>query len=242
MKKLALLSVLMCLSMVSALAQDAPQRREGTPPGDVVVGKVTAINSDSITIAPLAGGNPVTVKISDNTRFSKDRQPAKLSDIKTDETVFARGTMNGNSLDARMVAVVNPEMVQRMQQGGGMGMGGGMFNREDMGKKFIMGEVKAINETKLTIARPDNQTQDIEVDENTSFKRENESITLADVKVGSFVIGPGAVKDGVFVAKELRVGRPGMGMIMGSGRGQGSGQGQGEQKKPDADKPAPPKN
>ncbi|PYP92771.1 MAG: hypothetical protein DMG65_02995 [Candidatus Angelobacter sp. Gp1-AA117] len=230
-----------CLSLVSALAQDGPQRREGTPPGDMVVGKVTAVNGDSITIAPLAGGNPVTVKVSDNTRVSKERQPARISDIKTDETVFARGTLNGNSLDARMVAVVNPEMVQRLQQGGGMGMGGGngmAFNREDLGKKFIMGEVKAINETKLTIARPDNQTQDIEVDENTSFKRGNESITLADIKVGDRVGGPGELKNGVFVPKELRVGRPGMGM--GAGRGEGAGQG--HQKKPDADKPAPPKN
>lgn len=242
MKKLALLSLLMCLGLVSALAQDAPQRREGMPPGDTVVGKVTAVNGDSITIAPLTGGNPVTVKISDNTRVSKERQPAKLSDIKVDETVFARGTLNGGSLDARMVGVVNPEMIQRMQ-GGGMGGGGNAmaFNREDMGKKFIIGEVKAINETRLTIARPDNQSQDIEVDENTSFKRGNESITLADIKVGDRVGGPGEVKDGVFVAKELRVGRPGMGMMMGGGR-QGSAQGQDEQKKPDADKPAPPKN
>jgi hypothetical protein len=68
--------------------------------------------------------------------------------------------------------------------------------------------VKAINETKLTIARPDGQTQEIEVDENTSFKRGSESITLPDIKVGDFVRGPGELKNNVFVPKELAVGRP----------------------------------
>jgi hypothetical protein len=38
-----------------------------------------------------------------------------------------------------------------------------------------------------------------------------ESITLADVKVGDMVGGPGAVKDGKFVAKELTVMTPGAG-------------------------------
>ena len=233
MKKLVWMSVLLGLGLTSALAQVVQQRMEGNfPPGENVVGKVTAVSSNFVTVAPLAGGNPVTIKITDNTRIFKERQPAKLSDIKVDETVFARGQRNGDSMDAAMLGVVNPEMAQRLQQGGA---GGQQFNREDLGKKFIAGEVKAINETKLTIARPDSQNQDIEVDENTSFKKGNESITLADIKVGDFVHGAGELKNGVFVPKELVVGRPRM-MIMGPAGGPG------EQKKPDADKPPAPKN
>jgi len=104
------------------------------------------------------------------------------------------------------------------------------FNREDMGKKFIVGEVKAIQETKLTIARPDGQTQDIEVDENTSFKKGTESVTLPDIKVGDFVRGRGELKDNVFVPKELIVGRPQMQMKFTMGGPGGQPQ---EQKKPD---------
>src|SRR4029077_4271391 len=105
----------------------------------------------------------------------------------------------------------------------------------DLGKKFIAGEVKAINETKLTIARPDGQTQDIEVDENTSFKKGAESITLPDIKVGDFVRGRGELKDSVFVPRELIVGRPQMMIRMVSPGGQA------EQKKPESATPATPK-
>jgi hypothetical protein len=53
------------------------------------------------------------------------------------------------------------------------------------------------------------------VDENTSFKKGNESITLPDIKPGDFVRGSGDLKDGVFVPKELIVGRGQMRIMMG---------------------------
>ena len=228
--------LVLTMSLAVVFAQTQPQPPQGERrmfPGDNVAGKVTAVTADSITVAPLAGGNPVTIKITENTRIVKERQPAKLGDIKVDDPVFARGQLSGSTLDAMLVAVVNPDMLQQIQSGG-------HFNREDLGKKFIAGEVKAINELRLTIARPDNQTQDIEVDENTSFRKGRESVTLADIKVGDFVRGTGELKDGVFVPKELIVGRPNMMMFGGPGR-QGAGPGAGDpQKKPDADKPAPP--
>jgi hypothetical protein len=213
MKKLVTLCVLLGLALVPAFSQSQDQGgRPRMPAGENVVGKVTAINSGTVTVAPMAGGAPITIKVGDSTRIFKERQPAKLSDIKVDDTIFARGPLNGNSMDAAMLGVVNPEMVQRLQQNGGTfgGAAGAQFNREDLGKKFIAGEVKAINETKLTIARPDNQSQEIEVDENTSFKKGRESVTLADIKVGDFVRGAGEVKGGIFVPKELIVGRPRM--------------------------------
>lgn len=205
-------------------------------PGENAIGKVTAKTKDSLTITPMMGGDPVTVRISDTTRVTKERQPFKFEDIKVDEVVFARGELKSNTMQAAMVGVVNPEMVQRLQQGGGPGGGqnAGGFNREDMGKKFIAGEVKAINETKLTIARPDGQTQEIEVDENTSFKKGAESITLPDIKVGDFVRGRGELKDNVFTPKELVVGRGQMRVMMGGAAGQAP-----EQKKPEGVPPSP---
>jgi len=222
-KRVPLLALFLALGLASALAQ--PQERAGRnfPPGDSVVGKVTTVGKDSLVVTPLAGGDPVTVKVSENTRVIKERQPAKLAEIKSDDMVIARGTLKDNVMEATMVGVVSPEIAQRLAQGGGViigfgadgGRGPGAFNREDLGKKFIAGEVKAINETKLTIARPDGQTQDIEVDENTSFKKGNESITLPDIKPGDFVRGSGELKGGIFVPKELIVGRGQMRIMTG---------------------------
>jgi hypothetical protein len=234
MRKALLITALAVACFAAAYAQ-TQERTVMMPPGDNVAGKVTAVTKDSLTIAPLTGGGPVTVKIGENTRIMKERQPVKLEEIKADETVFARGKLNGNVMEAAIVGVINPEMIQRLQQNGGAN--GGMmagFSREDLGKKFIAGEVKAINETKLTIARPDGQTQDIEVDENTSFKKGSESITLPEIKVGDFVRGRGELKENVFVPKELVVGRPQMRIMMGGPGGQPQ-----EQKKPDT--AAPPK-
>lgn len=194
--------LLLCAVAAFPRGQEPGERR--LLPGGNVVGKVTAVNKDSLIVAPLSGGDSITIKVGENTIVFKERQPAKLADIKVDDTVFARGKLAAATMDAAVVGVVTPEMAQRIQQGG---MSGAQFNREDLGKKFIAGEVKAINETKLTIARPDGQTQDIQVDENTSFKKGGESITLADLKVGDFVRGPGELKDNVFFAKEIVVGR-----------------------------------
>src|SRR5215471_20706997 len=204
MRTTLLLAILLALLPVWGQKPEGPSG--GTlPPGDNVVGKVTSAGKDSLIIAPLAGGDPITVKIGEDTRVSKEREPIKIEDLKTDDIIFVRGELKNNVLRAGRIAVVNPQMVQKFGQGG---MGGPMaLNREDLGKKFIVGEVKAINETRITVARPDNQSQDIEVDENTSFKRGSESITLPDIKVGDFVRGPGELKDNVFIAKELRVGR-----------------------------------
>lgn len=249
MRRTFLAALLLGLTCASGLAQGAViqmQSPDGRPlpPGENIIGKVTAVTSNSLTVAPMMGGDPVTVKTDDNTRIMKDRQPAKLGDIKVDDTVFARGKMSGKVMDAAIVGVVNPAMMQqRIEMMGGPGGAG--FNKEDLGKKFIVGEVKAINELKLTIARPDNQTQEIEVDENTSFKKGRESVTLADIKVGDFVRGPGELKNGIFVPKELNAGRPPGQMMMKqqiSDPGQGAA---GEAKKPDANKPpdnSPPKN
>ncbi|HWS18209.1 MAG TPA: DUF5666 domain-containing protein [Candidatus Elarobacter sp.] len=230
MMKTCCLIATMFLMFLQASAQVRERGGMNQTPGENLIGKVTAKTKDSLTIAPTMGGDPVTVKVSETTRVTKQRQPFKFEDIKIDEVVFARGEIKNSIMQAAMVGVVNPEMVQRIQQGGaGGGQNAGGFNREDLGKKFIAGEVKAISETKLTITRPDGQTQEIEVDENTSFKKGGESITLPDIKVGDFVRGRGELKDNVFTPKELIVGRGQMLGMMGGPGGQ-----QQEQKKPES--------
>ena len=238
MRRIVCAMAMMVLIFMQSPAQAQERGGRNMPPGDNVFGKVTAVSKDSLTVSRQQGGEAITVKVSDATRVSKSRQPIKLEEIKVDDTVFARGELKSGVMQATAVAVVDPEMAQRFAGGtGGTGANGGRgrmmagLGPEDMGKKFIIGEVKLINETKLTIARSDGQTQEIEVDENTSFKKDNQSITLPDIKVGDFVRGRGELKGNTFVPKELVVGGQPRMMSAPSGQPQ-------EQKKPDSAPPA----
>jgi hypothetical protein len=254
MKKTFLFAMLLAFATGVSGAQNGPQNGGGPrnfPPGDMTAGKIVSISKDSLVITPLAGGESITVMLSPDTRFTKQRQPIKLEEIKKDDVVFVRGDKKDLTVQATMVGVLSPEMAERLRQGGGGmfvgagGPGGQQVNREDLGKKFIAGEVKAIDGVKLTIARPDGQSKDIEVDENTSFKKGEESITLPDIKVGDFVFGPGELKNSVFVAKTLNAGRGRMMNRNRRGEGPPPDQGKPSAQSPTEDKPAgdgPPKN
>ena len=74
MKKSLCLSILLVVCAVPALSQRPETAERRFPSGETVIGKVTAITKDSLTIAPLAGGGPVTVKVGENTRVMKERQ------------------------------------------------------------------------------------------------------------------------------------------------------------------------
>lgn len=165
-----------------------------------VMGTISAIHGQVLTVKD-PQGHDVTVTVTDSTRFMKDRQPAKLGDFKVGDMAMVRGRSTGtDSWQAEFVG----------SRGSGNGPGPNGFSQggfaQDLGKKFIVGEIKSIDGTHLTIARMDGQTQTIAVDENTSFKKEGESITLADFKPGDRVFGPGELKDGTFVASKLMIG------------------------------------
>ena len=166
-----------------------------------VMGKITAINGQTLTIQN-SEGHDVTIKVSDSTRFMKDRKQAKLADFKVGDWTMVRGRSTGtDTWDAEFLG-------SRSASADGGGPGG--FSQagfaQEWGKKFIAGEIKAIDGTHLTIAGPDGQTLVIAVDENTSFRRDNESIALADFKVGDHIFGPGEVQAGTFVPSRLILG------------------------------------
>ena len=52
---------------------------------------------------------------------------------------------------------------------------------------------------------PDNATHTFVADENTTFRKRREPITLADIQVGDMVRAEGAVKDGAFLATSVAV-------------------------------------
>ena len=74
------------------------------------------------------------------------------------------------------------------------------------GKTWVMGKVTAIHDLKITIERAgDKQTQVVAVDENTSFRKRREDVTLADVKVGDTISAQGALHADTFLATTLRI-------------------------------------
>jgi hypothetical protein len=213
---LASLGSLGAMTVVAQEGQGSGDRGGAFAGGQMVRGTVTAAAADHLTVKTDAG-EVYQVAISANTRVMKDRQPLKIADIKVGDGAGAMGVLDAptKTIHAVFVTVMGAEQMKKM--------------KEDLGKVFITGKVTAIDDVNLTVMRPDGVSQVIEVDEGTSFKRGGrgmvsmmngsgpvparpegtaaggESITLADVKVGDTVVGPGALKNGVFVPTQLNV-------------------------------------
>jgi preprotein translocase subunit YajC len=168
--------------------------------GQPLFGKITAINKDSIEIAK-PDGSTATVKISDKTEFRKDRQPAKSQDFKVGDLVFIRGEEN---TDHSVTALtVGARSGGAMAMGGPRGGPGGGFG--EMGRDFVVGEVKSVDAPKLTVLRPDNVTQTLELNEETSLRKGRDSITMADIQAGDHVVIRGGLQNNTFVPKNVIV-------------------------------------
>jgi hypothetical protein len=69
------------------------------------------------------------------------------------------------------------------------------------GKTWIMGKVTAIDGVKVTLMGAiDNTPHSFVADENTTFRKRRDPITLADIQVGDSIRVDGALKDGSFLA------------------------------------------
>lgn len=193
------------LSVTVTQAQDAPaapapqqhQGRggEGRDGGQrPLFGKVAAVRDGAMDITG-PDGQVVTVKLTAQTEFRKDRQPAKLTDFKVGDLVMVRGDENpDHSVTAKTIGA---------RTGGGPG--GGPMAMGTLGKDYVAGEIKAIDAPKLTVLRTDNVTQTLELNEETSLRKGRESITMADIQVGDHVMARGAVQNDVFVPKGVMV-------------------------------------
>ena len=221
-----LVLVVFALSALMVAAQDAPTPPQGPPAnggsgmgggrgwggfmgGRGVAGTVTEVTPDHYTIKN-ENGDTYTVHYSPNTRVVK--QPAqrandegmrtppeeiKASDIKVGDAIMAQGEVDpaAKSVGAMMVVQIDPQRAREMRE-----------MQANFGKTWLMGRVTAVNETKVTLHSPvDNADHTFVADENTSFRKRRDPVTLADVEVGANVRVEGAVKEGVFVASTVNV-------------------------------------
>jgi hypothetical protein len=210
-----------------------PSQDQGAPPGrgqrrgpedgrgPALFGKITAISNGTVQLSK-PDGTTAIVKITDKTEFRKDRQSAKLDDFKVGDMVFVRGEENP---DHSVTAAMMGARAGGGPHGGDRGPGGGAGFGE-MGKDFILGEVKSVDAPKLTVLRPDNVTQTLELNEDTSLRKGRDSITMADIQPGDHVVVRGGLQNNTFVPKNVMVLSPEqwkrMQEIGASGRGPGA--------------------
>ena len=167
--------------------------------GNGIRGTVTAAAANSFTIRT-DEGDTYQVLYSPNTHMMKDRQPVAAADIHVGDMLIAGGIVDAKAKTVGAAFVVDVDAKEVRDA------------RAAFGKTWVMGKVTAIHELKITIERAgDKQAQIVAVDENTSFRKRREDVTLADVKVGDTISAQGALHADTFVASTLRIMTPGAG-------------------------------
>lgn len=181
--------------------------------GRGVMGIVTEIAPDHFTVK-VDSGDLYTVHYSVNTRMMKapprpasdqqDRGPylglpvsIKAADIKVGDAIGASGEMDpaAKSVGAIAIFQIDPDTARRLRQ-----------MQANYGKTWLMGRVTAVNETQVTIqGGPDNATHTFSADENTTFRKRREPITLADIQPGDVVRVEGELKNNIFAATTVSV-------------------------------------
>jgi hypothetical protein len=196
--------------------QDATPQGGRGPGGDQrmpLFGKITAVHDGSLDVMD-TNGDTVSVKVTGQTEFRKDRQPAKRTDFKVGDIIVVRGQENADhSWTAQIVAArstngPNGGPGGRGGPGGGGpggGAGRGFAQTGTLGKDYVAGEIKSIDAPKLSVLRTDNVTQALELNEETSLRKGRDSITMADIQPGDHLFARGAVENGVFVPKTVMV-------------------------------------
>lgn len=122
----------------------------------------------------------------------------KASDIKVGDAIVAMGEIDSTakSVGAVRIMQLNPETAKRMEE-----------REASFGKTWLQGKVTAIDGAKITLTGVlDNAPHTVVADENTTFRKRRDPVTLADIQVGDMVRIDGAVKDGVFTAASVSVG------------------------------------
>lgn len=185
--------------------------------GRGTMGTVTEVAPDHFTIKT-ESGDLYTIHYSANTRIMKgggqrrgqdnNEPPAnppqsiKATDIKVGDAIAAMGEADATAKSIGAVAIfqIDPERARQMRE-----------MQANYGKTWFMGKVTAVNDVKVTLqGGPDNATRTFEADENTTFRKRREPITLADIHPGDMVRVEGALKNGAFLATTVAdMGAPG---------------------------------
>jgi hypothetical protein len=127
-------------------------------------------------------------------------QALKPTEIKVGDIITAGGEMDeaGKSIGAVFIALIDPERAKEMRE-----------MQANYGKTWLAGRVTGIDGTTITVdGLVDHAKHAIEVDENTSFRKRRDSITLADIQTGAQLRAEGSLQGGVFRATTVTAMEP----------------------------------
>jgi len=202
--------------------------------GRMVRGTVTATEADHLTVKTDAG-DVYQVVVTTNTRMMKDRQPVKLADVHAGDGVGAMGVIDAptKTVHAAMLFVVDAAQVKKMKEDMGKTYISGKVTAIDdvqltvhrsdgVDQKISVDEGTSFRKGGRGAAMAlrgegfgggmgsgqgagSGQTSGQGSGNRPAGSSEGESITLADIKVGDMVVGPGTLKAGVFVPTQLSV-------------------------------------
>jgi hypothetical protein len=158
-------------------------------------GVVSRVAGSSVFVK-IQNGMLYQVETGPNTHFVKNGDAATGNTAHPGDTVLAGGELDAkkHTLGAVFVAVVNPEELAELDQ-----------RRGQWGKTWLAGTVTAKHGTSLVVKRPDGVVDTVTVDEDTSFRKKHQSITLPDVQVGDGMTAIGVQGKAGFAAKVLTV-------------------------------------
>ncbi len=259
-QRLTLLTALLLASPVLGLSLHA-QTPEDTPAvalgngGRMVRGTVSAVTPDHLTLKTEAGDS-FQVAVTPNTQVRKGREPMKFAEVKVGDGVGAMGEIDrpNKTVHAMMLMVVTAEQIKKAKEDMGKTYIAGKITAMDEVKLTILrsdnvtqiiqvdegtsfkrggrGMAMAFGAEAGMRGGGTGRAPRADSPAGAPARRpEGESITLADIKVGDMIGGPGALKNGVFIPTELNVADP-------AARGQRRRQG--TDSAPDASKPTPP--
>jgi len=125
-------------------------------------------------------------------------QQISARDIKASDVIRAMGNVDATAktIAATAVMQLDPATVQAMRE-----------REANFGKTWLTGKVTAIDGTRITLTGAmDNAPHTAVADENTTFRKRRDPVTLADIQLGDTVMIDGALKDGIFTATTVNVG------------------------------------
>lgn len=166
--------------------------RENTLRATVVSSTPAGKNEGSLAVKT-DSGQPWKVLYGVNTRLIRAGNTIRAGEIQTGDMIFVAGNVDARkkTVGAAILIDVPAEEVRKA--------------REGLGKTWSAGKVLSIEGTRIMVQRLDGADQSIAVDENTSFRKKREPVTLTDVHPGDGFRAEGHVLKGIFTATTFTV-------------------------------------
>jgi hypothetical protein len=188
----------------------------------MAMGTVTSVGVDRFEIKK-PDGSTQTILVNDQTHYrqrqQEQQQEFQLEDLKVGDHVVVRGPANADKqVVAEGVNRVSEEMFERIQSGNFGGPGGGPGGGQGWpgAGNRAGGEILSISGNQIKVRGREGE-RTIVVNDQTTFNKEGQSITLKDLKVSDHIFAMGKEANGQFVATEIHSG----GMRRGGGGWQG---------------------